>query len=177
MGQDRDRDGETETRRHRDGEGLRRRERQQEEGGWRGGHGGRRPDQTGESRGRGEGPALWCSSYPLLSPLTRRLSRGLPAPGRLRLSGGRQGAARPREQRTRDFRTAPQNFKPATMKWNKNHACGEGEPADGDRRKPPREERRAEDDSWRSQGPGAPKSGLGQHRLPCRGHRQGSKLG
>ena len=85
MGQDRDRDGETETRRHRDGEGLRRRERQQEEGGWRGGHGGRRPDQTGESRARGEGPALWCSSHPLLSPLTRRLSRGLPAPGRLRL--------------------------------------------------------------------------------------------
>lgn len=64
-----------------------------------------------------------------------------------------------------------------TTKWSKNHACGEGEPADRDRRKPPREERRAGDDSRRSQGPGAPKSGLGQHRPARRGLRPGPRLG
>ena len=134
-----------------------------------------RPDRGEQGPGRGASSVvlLTPTSLPTDPPSVPRPPRPRQAPPLRRPPGG--SAAR--EQRARDFRTAPQNFKPATMKWNKNHACGEGEPADGDRRKPPREERRAEDDSWRSQGPGAPKSGLGQHRLPCRGHRQGSKLG
>lgn len=130
MGRHRDRErwrwGDTGTRRHRDGEGLRRRERQQEEGGWCGGHGGGRPDQAGESRGWGGGPALCCSSYPLLSPLTCRLSRGLPAPGRRRLRGGRQGAARPREQRTQDFRRAPWNSNQRRLSGIKTTPVGKG---------------------------------------------------